>query len=77
MVRARLQTGGMDRDERTLLSGLGWLTVGLLGVVVLVETVVLTIVAAFISVPLAIAVPCAVAVVFVLVGRSARRARSD
>jgi hypothetical protein len=63
----------VDRERRTLPTVLGWSLVGFLGLVILLETVTLTVMAVFISVPLAIAVPIVVAAIALLIARSARR----
>ena len=63
----------MDRETRTLPTVLGWTLAGFLGLVIVLETVALTVMAVFVSVPLAIAVPIVVAVVVLLVARFARR----
>jgi hypothetical protein len=52
---------------------LGWTLAGFLGLVILLETVALTVMAVFVSVPLAIAVPILVAVAALLIVRFARR----
>ena len=63
----------MDRESRTLPTVLGWTLAGFLGLVILLETVALTLMAVFISVPLAIAVPIVVAAAAVGIVRYARR----
>jgi hypothetical protein len=52
---------------------LGWTLAGFLGLVILLETVALTVMAVFISVPLAVAVPIVVAAGALLIVRNARR----
>jgi hypothetical protein len=56
-----------------LATVLGWTLAGLLALVVLLETLALTVMAVFISIPLAIAVPIVVAAVALLIVRYARR----
>ena len=52
---------------------LGWTLAGFLGLVIVLETVALTVMAVFVSVPLAIAVPIVVAAAALLIVRFARR----
>ena len=67
------KTVGVEREPRTLPTVLGWTLAGFLGLLIVLETVALTVMAVFISVPLAIAVPVVVAAVALLIVRYARR----
>jgi Flp pilus assembly protein TadB len=60
------QTGSVPR-------ALGWALAGLLCIVILIETVALTVMAVFVAIPLAIAVPLVVAAIAVLIVWDARR----
>ena len=63
----------MEREPRTLPTVLGWTLAGFLGLVILLETVALTVMAVFVSVPLAIAAPLLVAGIVLLIVRYSRR----
>jgi Flp pilus assembly protein TadB len=54
-------------------SGWAWVVVGLLALVVLVETVVLAVMASLLSIVIAVVVPVAVLLVAVLIVRDVRR----
>ena len=63
----------MEQHTRSLPRALGWTLAGFLCLVILLETIALTVIAVFISVPLAIAVPIVVAALALLIVRDARR----
>ena len=67
------QTDRVDQGPRTLPTVLGWTLAAFLGLVIVLETVALTVMAVFVSVPLAIAVPILVAAIALLIVRYARR----
>ncbi|UOY00248.1 hypothetical protein [Blastococcus sp. PRF04-17] len=60
-------------ERRSVSRGLGWLLAGFLCLVILLETVALTVIAVFISLPLAIAVPFVVGALALLIVWDARR----
>jgi Flp pilus assembly protein TadB len=66
------QTGPVE-ERRTVGRALGWTLAGFLCIVILLETIALTVIAVFVSVPLAIAVPFVVAAIALLIVRDARR----
>ena len=66
-------TGHVEENGRSVPRTLGWTLAGFLCLVILIETIALTVIAVFISVPLAIAVPLVVAAIAVLIVRDARR----
>ncbi len=53
--------------------GLGWTLAGFLGLVIVLETIALTVIAVFIAVPVAIAVPFVVTALALLIVWDARR----
>jgi hypothetical protein len=63
----------VDREPLTLPTVLGWTLAGFLGLVIVLETVALTLMAVFFSVPLAVAVPIVVAAIALAIVRYARR----
>jgi len=60
-------------ERRSVPKALGWTLAGFLCLVIVLETVALTVIAVFISVPLAIAGPFVVAALALLIVRDARR----
>jgi hypothetical protein len=67
------QTADVEREPWTAGSVLGWVLVGVLCLLIVLETLALTVIAVFFSVPLAIAVPLVVAAIGLLIVRDARR----
>jgi Flp pilus assembly protein TadB len=65
--------GGMDDARHPNGRGWGWVLFALLGLVVLVETVVLAVMASLLSFAVAIAVPVVVLLVAVLIVQNVRR----
>ena len=61
------------QDRPRVPTALGWTLAGFLCLVIVLETVALTVIAVFISVPLAIAGPFVVAALALLIVRDARR----
>ena len=64
---------GVEQRDRGLSKTAGWALAGFLCIVILLETLALTVIAWFISTPLAVAVPLVVAAIALLIVRDARR----
>jgi Flp pilus assembly protein TadB len=63
----------VETRERRLPRALGWALAGFLCIVILLETIALTVIAWFIAIPLAVAVPLIVAAIALVIVRGARR----